>query len=91
MLDVYTDLTKQSAVFGTHIELLEMCELKKYQYEVTADEVQVKIQDFNLFFEVDPACETVEIERAARTSLAMDKIVKSGCIDHICPGRLQIA
>ncbi len=26
MLDVYTDLTKQSAVFGTHIELLEMCE-----------------------------------------------------------------
>ena len=27
MLDVYTDLMKQSAVFGTHIELLEMCEL----------------------------------------------------------------
>lgn len=25
MLDVYTDLTKQSAAFGTHIELLEMC------------------------------------------------------------------
>ncbi|MGC9355325.1 MAG: hypothetical protein ACP5D9_15870, partial [Mariniphaga sp.] len=27
MLDVYTDLTKQSATFGTHIEMLEMCEL----------------------------------------------------------------
>mgnify|MGYP002555562791 CR=1 FL=1 len=27
MLDVYTDLTRQSAVFGTHVELLEMCEL----------------------------------------------------------------
>jgi L-arabinose isomerase len=35
MLDVYTDLTKQSAKFGTHIELLEMCELKKYRDEVT--------------------------------------------------------
>jgi len=33
MLDVYTDLTKQSAVFGTHFELLEMCELKKYRDE----------------------------------------------------------
>ena len=26
MLDVYTDLTMQSVVFGTHVELLEMCE-----------------------------------------------------------------
>lgn len=29
MLDVYTDLTRQSAVFGTHVELLEMCELQR--------------------------------------------------------------
>ena len=28
MLDVYTDLTRLSGVFGTHFELLEMCELK---------------------------------------------------------------
>ena len=27
MLDVYTDLTKMSGAFGTHFELLEMCEL----------------------------------------------------------------
>ena len=27
MLDVYSDLTQQSAVFGNHFELLEMCEL----------------------------------------------------------------
>ena len=27
MLDVYTDLTKMSGVFGTHVELLEMCQL----------------------------------------------------------------
>jgi L-arabinose isomerase len=36
MIDVYTDLTKQSAVFGTHIDLLEMCELKKCRDEVLA-------------------------------------------------------
>ena len=77
MLDVYTDLTKQSAVFGTHIEMLEMCELKKYRDEVTDAEVQLKIQEFNAAFDVAPECESAEIERAARTSVALDKLVKN--------------
>jgi L-arabinose isomerase len=76
MLDVYTDTTKQSAVFGTHIELLEMCELKKYRDEVTDAEVQSKIQEFHKAFDVSLECEMDEIERAARTSLALDKLVK---------------
>ncbi|MDP3432843.1 MAG: L-fucose/L-arabinose isomerase family protein [Bacteroidota bacterium] len=77
MLDVYTDITKQSAVFGTHIELLEMCELKKYRDEATEDEVQTKIQEFATAFDVAPECETSEIDRAARTSLALDKLVQN--------------
>ena len=77
MLDVYTDLTKQSATFGTHIELLEMCELKKCRDEVTEVDVQTKIEEFNAAFEVSPECEPAEIERAARTSVALDKLVKN--------------
>jgi L-arabinose isomerase len=77
MLDVYTDLTKQSAVFGTHIELLEMCELKKYRDETTDAEVQSKIREFHAAFDVAAECETAEIERSARTSLALDKLVKN--------------
>ncbi|HAL65671.1 MAG TPA: arabinose isomerase, partial [Bacteroidales bacterium] len=77
MLDVYTDLTKQSATFGTHIEMLEMCELKKYRDEVTEVEVQAKIKEFNTAFDVAPECEHAEIERAARTSVALDKLVKA--------------
>src|SRR5690554_1777697 len=77
MLDVYTDLTKQSATFGTHMEMLEMCELKKYRDEVTEVEVEGKIEEFNTAFEVAPECEPAEIERAARTSLALDKLVKN--------------
>ncbi len=76
MLDVYTDLAKQSSVFGTHIELLEMCELKKYRDEATADEIQSKIQEFNVAFDVASECESEEIERAAQTSVALDKLVK---------------
>ena len=77
MLDVYTDLTKQSATFGTHIEMLEMCELKKYRDEVSHDEVAEKIEEFNSTFEVSPECELAEMERAARTSVALDKLVKN--------------
>ena len=56
MLDVYTDLTRQSTVFGTHFELLEMCELKKYRDEATDTEVQVKIQEFEFAFDIAPEC-----------------------------------
>ncbi|NDP22959.1 MAG: arabinose isomerase [Paludibacter sp.] len=77
MLDVYTDITKQSAVFGTHFELLEMCELKKYRDETTDTENQTKIEEFNSAFDVASECELFEIERAARTSLALDKLVKN--------------
>ena len=75
MLDVYTDITKQSAIFGTHIELLEMCELKKYRDELIESEVNTKIQEFTEMFDISPECVAEEIERAARTSLALDKLV----------------
>lgn len=75
MLDVYTDLTRFSAVFGTHVELLEMCELKKYRDEVTLDELKAKMAEFSNTFDVVEECEMTEIERAALTSVAMDKLV----------------
>lgn len=77
MLDVYTDLTKQSAVFGTHIELLEMCELKKYRDQLTDEEVGIKLQEFSEVFDVSSECDAAELERAVRTSVALDKLVKN--------------
>ena len=68
MLDVYTDVTRQSAVFGTHVELLEMCELKAYRDSVTESELKNKLEEFYDRFDVDGTCELEELERAARTS-----------------------
>jgi len=76
MLDVYTDLTKQSALFGNHIEMVEMCELKKCRDEATDAEVRDKIGEFNAAFDVSPQCDSSEIERAAKTSVALDKLIK---------------
>jgi L-arabinose isomerase len=76
MLDVYTDLTRQSATFGTHIELLEMCELKHYRDAATDEDVKNKIAEFDEKFDVVSECDTAEIERAARTSVALDRLVE---------------
>ena len=75
MLDVYTDLSQQSYVFGTHIDLLEMCELKKYRDEIGSFEAKEKISEFSKEFDISPECESAELERAARTSIALDKLV----------------
>lgn len=77
MLDVYTDLTKQAAAFGTHIELVEMCEVKKYRDEATDAEIDAKIEEFHSTFKVLETCEQEEIVRAARTSVALDKLVEA--------------
>jgi len=77
MLDVYTDLTKQSATFGNHIEMLEMCELSRLREESTEEEVKQKVAEFNETFEVVEECETEEVDRAARTSVALDKLIKN--------------
>ncbi|MFA5814532.1 MAG: L-fucose/L-arabinose isomerase family protein [Bacteroidales bacterium] len=76
MLDVYTDLTRQAAVFGTHFELLEMCELKQYRDEATPSEVREKLSEFRSSFDVVSECDSDEIDRAARTSVALDKLVE---------------
>lgn len=77
MLDVYTDITRQSSVFGTHMEMLEMCELKRYREQLTEDEIQAKLREFHAHFDVHHACEKSELERAAATSVALDKMVEN--------------
>lgn len=76
MLDIYSDLTLQCAVFGGHIEIIEVDELSFLRSEVSPQEVNEKIKVFNEVFDVQPDCSTFELERAARTSVALDKLVQ---------------
>jgi L-arabinose isomerase len=76
MLDVYTDLTLQCAVFGGHIELLEVDELAALSKDVQPDEIERRVACFHEAFEVQPDCSRAELERAARTSVALDRLVE---------------
>lgn len=76
MVDVYSDLRLQSTVFGTHIEVLEMCELADLRRHVTPEEINTKLEEFGQTFVIDKACTEDELLRAAQTSVALDKLVE---------------
>lgn len=75
MLDVYSDMTRLAAVFGSHFELLEMCELHALREQVTKAGTRDKIAEFRRAFDVARECEKAEIERAAKTSCALDALI----------------
>ena len=75
MLDVYSDLTQHSAVFGNSFELLEMCELNTLRKNMGREQIDAKLAEFNSVFDVSNQCEKTELERAAATSCALDALV----------------
>jgi L-arabinose isomerase len=76
MLDIYTDLTRQLITFGGHIEIIEVDELTSIKKQVTPQEIERKMQQFNDTFDISDDCSLLELERAAKTSVALDKLVK---------------
>ncbi|GGG75200.1 L-arabinose isomerase [Parapedobacter pyrenivorans] len=90
MLDIYTDMTLQLATFGGHIEHLEVDELSALRKAVTQQQVTARVADFEAAFDVQPDCSQHELERAARTSLALDRLVanyKLGSLAYYYKGR----
>jgi L-arabinose isomerase len=76
MLDIYSDLTQQCAYFGGHIEILEVEELAALRRDVADADLARRIAEFKTCFEVQPDCSVEELRRAARTSVALDRLVE---------------
>jgi L-arabinose isomerase len=76
MLDVYSDPTQVSAHFGTHIEHLEMDQLRDARRRITGIEVAQKEEELMKEFNVLPECPASEITRAAHTACALDHLVE---------------
>ena len=76
MLDIYSDFTQQCAHFGGHIEVIEVDELSALRRQVSQAEIEARVADFRDRFDVQPDCPQEELERAARTSVALDRLVE---------------
>jgi L-arabinose isomerase len=75
MLDVMTDVTQIAITFGSHMEILEVDALTGLRAEVSDASIAQRVREFREQFDVQSDCDEGELERAARTSLALDAFV----------------
>lgn len=75
MLDIYADLTLQCVTFGTQVQIVEIDELAALRDEVTTADVADRLARFEDEFDVQGDCDPGELARAARTSVALDRLV----------------
>ena len=76
MLDIYSDFTQQCAYFGGHIEIIEVEELAALRRAVSEADLGRRVMEFKTSFDVQPDCSPEELQRAARTSVALDKLAE---------------
>ena len=75
MLDIYANLTLQCATFGGHMEIIEVDELSQIKELVSPEEIQNKLQEFEQSFDIQNDCSSMELDRAAKTAVALDKLM----------------
>lgn len=75
MLDIYSDVTVQSAAFGTVVDFLEMDELAQIRQQLDPAEIDAMLTRIEGEFEIEPGCDPAELRRAASTSAALHKLV----------------
>ena len=83
MLDIATDLVQVSGRFGLHIEIVEVDELSALRREVSEDALGEKMSAFRSFFEIGEDCPEEELGRAARTAVALDRMVENNELDML--------
>jgi len=76
MLDIYSDLTLQCVTFGGHIEIIEVEELAGLRAKVTRSEIDNRIAEIRSSMDVQPDCSEEELARAAKSSVALDRLVE---------------
>ena len=76
MLDIHSDTTLQCATFGGHLEIIEVDELAALRREVDDAAIAARVAHFRECFDVQADCPQEELERAARTSVALDRLAE---------------
>jgi len=90
MLDMYSDFTQHQAQLGTHIEVLEMCDLDERVRAVTEAEIAQKAEETRAIFDIsedspsDPLAKKPapeEMEWACRVAVGLDHLVEDFVLD----------
>lgn len=76
MLDMYSDFTMFHGHLGTHVEVLEMCDLKDRVQAATVDEVASRVAQARTTFAIEPSVSAADLEWAARVSVGLDHLAQ---------------
>jgi len=84
MYDMNSDPTAFTAAFGSHVQMLEMCDLAKLVNGVTASEIANKIDEIKSVFTIaDPFIDPVtrpikpeDLDWSAKVAVGLDKLVE---------------
>ncbi|GAB3640496.1 arabinose isomerase [Spirosoma arcticum] len=76
MLDIYSDPTLQLITFGGQMKILEVDELSALKGTVDDEAIRLRVAEFYDRFDVQSDCSPTELKRAARTSVALDKLAE---------------
>lgn len=85
MYDMHTDPTAFTAAFGSHVKMLEMCELARLSEAVTDEAIAAQIEEIKSTFEicdpsVDPLTDYVkneDLEYSARQAVALKRLISN--------------
>lgn len=85
MYDMNTDPTAFAATFGSHVKMLEMCELREYVNSASEALIKAKVDEIKSVFDIsepsnDPLTDHVlagDLEFAAKCSVGLDKLVEN--------------
>ncbi|WP_010268414.1 L-fucose/L-arabinose isomerase family protein [Paenibacillus senegalensis] len=83
MYDMNTDPTAFTAAFGSHVQMLEMCDLAKLIHDVTPAEVADKLEEISSVFTladpfIDPITRPIrqeDLDWSAKVAVGLDKLV----------------
>ncbi|ACQ81858.1 L-arabinose isomerase [Beutenbergia cavernae DSM 12333] len=74
MLDVSTDLTRISTTFGSHVEVLELDDLRERVPAEGDGEVVARVDEVRRTFELDATVDEQDLDWAARVSIGLDRL-----------------
>ncbi len=93
MLDLYSDFTMFQGETGSHIQVLEMCDLDKHLATVTDEEIEEKRREIEDFFVIsddvaaDPLAQKptdIQLNWSAKIAVAQEKLVQEFDLDALC-------
>lgn len=83
MLDVSTDLTQVATTFGSHVEVLEMDDLRVRVEDVTDAQTKDRVELARDAFAVQDTVQQDDLTWAARISVALDQLVSDFDLDTL--------